>query len=271
MNEAKAKLDLGNLDEAVREALNAVKSKPTDIKARTFLFELSCFSGEWERAERQLDVIGNQDVNAMIGAQIYKQNLQAERDRLSVFNDGLIPECLMPPSKYVENLVGASTLIREGKLSEARSALDKVEEERPVFACEINGEESSDLRDCNDLTSCVIEAIVKGSYAWIPFEQIDKIVFMPENTLRDKFWLRAEVSMTNGTQGEMFLPTLYVESFKSDNDDIRLGRVADWRELGEDIVIGEGVRVFQFEGGYKPISEIETIEFIRGEAEETSE
>ncbi len=67
MNEAKTQLDAGNLDGAVEAALSAVKSSPTDAAARTFLFELSCYAGNWERAEKQLEVIGHQDVNATIG------------------------------------------------------------------------------------------------------------------------------------------------------------------------------------------------------------
>lgn len=262
MNEAKAYLDGGNLSEAIQITLNQVRTKPTDMTARIFLFELSCFSGDWERAEKQLDVIANQDINAMIGSQIFKQNFKAERDRISVFKQGLIPECLMVPPKYVEDLIIAGTHIRENHISEARKSLDKVEEERPAFACRINGEESSDFRDYNDLTMCVFEVIVKDSYAWLPFEHIEKIDFIPAKSLRDMFWIQAEVEMINGTKGEMFLPALYVESFKNDNDQIRLGKVTDWRNLGEDIFIGEGVRTFQFEGGYIPISKIETIEFI---------
>lgn len=268
MNEAKALLRAGKLNEAIQAALNHVKSKPTDITARIFLFELSCFSGDWERAEKQLDVIANQDMNAMIGSQIYKQNFKAERDRMSVFNEGMIPECLMLPPQYVEDLVISSTHIREGRIAEARELLNKVEEERPAYACKINGEESSDFRDYNDLTMCVFEAIVKDSYTWLPFEHIERIDFLPAKSLRDMYWAQAEVEMINGTKGEMFLPALYVESYKNDDDNIRLGKVTDWREVGEDIFVGEGVRTFQYEGGYIPISKIHTIEFIHEEDEE---
>lgn len=270
MNEAKILLDAGNLSEAINATLNHVRTKPTDITARIFLFELSCFSGDWERAEKQLDVIGQQDANAMIGSLMYKQNLKAERDRLSVFNEGLIPECLMLPPKYVEDLIISATHIRENKLGEARELLDKVEEERPAFACKVNGENSEDFRDYNDLTMCVFEANVKDSYAWLPFEHIEKINFMPVKSLRDMYWRQAEVEMTNGTKGEMFLPTLYVESFKNDDEKVRLGKVTDWRELGEEIFAGEGVRTFQYDGGYIPMSKIETIEFIH-EAEDEEE
>jgi type VI secretion system protein ImpE len=267
MNEAKAKLDAGNLDEAIQETLNVVKSKPTDIVARTFLFELSCFSGDWERAEKQLDVIGKQDINAMIGSQIYKQNFKAERDRIRCFSESLIPECLMPPPPYVEDLLHANNRIREGNIAEAREILDKVDETRPRFACTINGEEFSDFRDYNDLTMCVFETLVKDSYTWVPFEQVERVVFTKPKTMRDLYWAQAEVEMINGTKGEMFLPTLYVNSHESENDQIRLGRMTDWKDLGEDLYIGEGMRMFWHDGSYRSILEMEEIKFTHEPAE----
>lgn len=265
MNEAKALLDKGDLNGAIEATLNLVKAKPTDIKARTFLFELSCFSGDWDRATKQLEVIGQQDINAMIGAEIFKQNFVAERDRISAFTEGLIPECLLQPPNYVEGLLEAMTYIRENDLAKARETLDQVEETRPVFSCKVNGGDSSDFRDYNDFTMCVFEAIVKGSYTWLPFEQIEKVKFEPAVSLRDVYWRQADVEMTNGTQGEMFLPALYAESFKSEDNVIRLGKATDWRDMGGDIFAGEGLRLFQYEGGNLPMTELKTIEFVRDE------
>lgn len=265
MNEAKTQLDAGNLDAAVNLALTDVKSKPTDVTARTFLFELSCFSGDWERAEKQLDVIGQQDVNAMIGAQIFKQNFRAERDRIRYFEDGLMPECLMVPPKYVEKLLVANNYVREGNIADARKVLDEVEEERPAFECSVNGQKVEDFRDYNDLTMCVFEAIVKESYTWLPFEHIKKIEFFPPKSLRDLYWLQAEVEMTNGTKGEMFFPALYAGSSKSGNDQVRLGRMTDWRDLGEDVFVGEGTRMFWFDGEHKSILDLKDIEFFHKE------
>lgn len=261
VNDAKVMLDAGNLTGAIEIALNSVKSNPTDETARTFLFELSCFAGNWDRAEKQLEVIGHQDVNAMIGAQIYKQNISAERDRLRHFEDGMLPECVLPTPKYIDKLLIASNHIRENRLAEARKLLDEAEIERPAFSGKLNGEDFTDFRDYNDLTSCLFEAIIKGSYSWIPFEQVVRMKFAPAKTLRDRYWIQAEFEMINGTTGEMFLPALYVNSWKNDDDQIRLGKVTDWRDIGNDIFAGEGTRMFQFDGGYKLISEIELLEF----------
>lgn len=263
MNEAKTQLDAGNLDAAMEAALNVVKANPTDAAARTFLFELACFAGNWDRAEKQLDVIGHQDVNAMIGSQIFRQNLKAERERLRVLSDGFKPTFMMEPPDYVIGLLTANNRLREGNVAEAREILDQVEEQRPAFACKINGEEASDFRDYNDLTSCVFEVIVKDAFVWLPIEQVEKIKFTPPKSLRDLFWIQAEVETANGTNGEMFFPALYANSFKSTNDQIRLGRMTDWRDAGEDIYVGEGMKMFWFDGKDKPVLELKEIEFNR--------
>ena len=261
MNEAKTQLDAGNLDEAVNTTLNTVKANPTDVQARTFLFELSCFSGDWERAERQLDVIGHQTVGAMIGSQIYKQNLRAERTRQRVFADGLKPEFLQPPPEYVEELLKANSRLREENSADARKMLDKIEEERPAFACRLNGAEKEDFRDYNDLTMCVFEAILKETYVWLPMEQVKKIEFFESKSLRDLFWRQAKVEMRNGLGGEMFFPALYVDSYKSGDDATRLGRKTNWRDAGNEVFLGEGLREFFSEGEAKTILEINRIEF----------
>src|SRR6476619_3246495 len=221
MNDAKLHLDAGNLGAAIESAVNLVKSNPTSESARIFLFELCCFSGDWERAERQLDVIGHQDVKAMIGSKIYQQNLKAERDRLKYFSDGQSPEFMTAKPPYVDDLLAACNRVREGNPAEARTLIDSVEENRPAFQCRINGEGVSDFRDYNDLTMCVFETLFKDSYMWIPFEQVEKIELYRPKSLRDLYWIQAKVDLVNGTGGEMFLPALYAGSWKSSNDQVR--------------------------------------------------
>lgn len=269
MNEAKTLLDTGNLTQAVDAALQGVKSKPTDVTARTFLFELSCFAGDWARADKQLDVVAHQDATSMIGTLIYRQALEAERKRERVFTEGLKPEFLADPPDYVYGLLTANNRLREGNSTEAREILDKIEEERPAFAAKINSTEVEDFRDYNDLTSCILEAIIKDSYVWVPFEQIVKVKFKEPKLLRDLFWIQADLETTNGTNGEVLIPALYAGSYKNQNDQVRLGRMTDWREAGDDLFIGEGLKLFWADGADRPLLEIKEIEML--ETEETEE
>jgi len=261
MNDAKLQLDAGNLTAAVESAVNLVKTNPTNEAGRIFLFELSCFAGDWERAERQLEVIGHQDVNAMIGSKIYQGNFKAERDRMKYFSEGLSPEFMTAKPPYVDTLMAANNRLREGNDAEARQLLDEVEENRPAFSVSINGEGFTDFRDYNDLTMCVFEVLFRNGYLWIPFEQVQKVDVIKPKTLRDLYWIQANIELTNGTSGEMFLPALYSGSWKSPNDQVRLGRMTDWRSMGSDVFVGEGTRLFWMDGRDKSILDIETIEF----------
>jgi type VI secretion system protein ImpE len=260
MSEAKTLLDAGNLAGATEAVLAGVKANPTDISLRTFLFELSCFAGDWTRAEKQLDVIGHQDANTMIGSLIYRQCLEAERKRQRLFSDGLKPEFLADPPDYIYGLLTANNRVREGNVAEARQILDQVEEQRPAYACKVNGKEVEDFRDYNDLTSCILEVIIKDSYVWVPFEQVEKIEFTPPKSLRDLFWIQAKLETANGTNGEVMIPSLYVNSHKNQNDQVRLGRMTDWREIGEDIYAGEGLKLFWVDGTDQPILELKEVE-----------
>jgi type VI secretion system protein ImpE len=260
---AKLKLDEGDLAGAIAAAIDAVKRNPTDVSARIFLFELSMFSGEWDRAEKQLDTIGHQNAISAIGTLIYRQNFQNERERIKVFEDGAQPGSITPMPKYVGDLVTAAGLVRRGEMFQARSVLDTVEEERPAYAVEVNGERFEDFRDYNDATMCVFEAFLKDNYVWVPFDQVVSIEFLERKSLRDIYWPQAKVELVNGSQGEMFLPSLYVNSWKHEDDQIRLGRAVDWRELGDDVYAGEGVRLFWMDGRQMSALDVKTISFIR--------
>lgn len=261
MEAAKLKLDESDLGGAVAAAIENVKKNPTDVAARTFLFELSCFSGEWERAEKQLDAIGHQDVNATIGSIIYRQNIKAERDRINLFEHSSRPESAAKFPEYVEDLLKAVDLVRQGDTAGARAQLDKVEQDRPAFPVSVNGEEFGDIRDHNELTMCVFEVFIKDNYIWLPFEQVVSIEFIERRSLRDVYWPQAKVEMTNGTTGEMFFPSLYVNTWKNESDQIRLGRSVDWRDLGDDIYVGEGMRLYSLGGKDIALTDIKTLEF----------
>src|SRR5947209_9402883 len=137
MPQAKELFEAAKLRDAIEQLISEVKANPTDASRRTFLFELLCFAGEWDRAEKQLDVIGHQSTQAELGVMVYRANIKAERERRRLFEEGVQPHFLKEPPAYVDMHVAAINQMREGKLSEARATLDRAEEERPAISGKI--------------------------------------------------------------------------------------------------------------------------------------
>ena len=261
MKEAKELLAAGHLNEAIEALLGQVKANPNDAANRTFLFELSCLAGEWDRAERQLDVIGHQSTEAELGVMVYRANIKAERERQRVFAEGIEPHFLREPPAYVDLHVEALKQLKQQNITEARALLDRAEEERPAIAGSFNGREFTDFRDYDDFTGSVLELIVKDKYVWLPFEQIKSIRISPPRQLRDMIWASARVEALDGTIGEVYIPTLYALTGKSENDQTRLGRQTDWKKIGEELYMAEGLRLFLIDGEDKTLFEATPIEF----------
>jgi len=87
----------GRLDEAIELLGVELRSNPTDAQRRTFLFELLCFAGAHDRAEKQLDVLGRGDRQAEMGALLYRAALHADRTRQNMFLKGDYPRGPSPP------------------------------------------------------------------------------------------------------------------------------------------------------------------------------
>ena len=78
---AKELLDAGKLSAAIEQLNKEVKARPADGRLRIFLFELVCFAGDYQRADRQLEVIGHQITSAKLAckpiANLWKQKKPA--------------------------------------------------------------------------------------------------------------------------------------------------------------------------------------------------
>lgn len=261
MTEARELLAAGKLLEASEKLVGEVKANPTDASRRTFLFELSCFTGDWDRAERQLDVIGHQSVQAELGVSVYRANMKAEKERARVFSEGAEPHFLSEPPAYVDLYLAAINHVRQGQLAEAHAALEQAEEDRPASAGKHDGISFQDFRDYDDFVAGVLELIVKDRYVWLPFEQIKRLEIMPPRQLRDLLWASVRIEALDGTVGEVYVPSLYVGTSTHPDDQVRLGRITDWKQIGEDLLRSFGLRLFAVDGNEKSLFEAGVLEF----------
>lgn len=190
----------GHLRQAIEALGDELKKQPLDAKRRTFLFELLCFAGEFDRAEKHLNVLSDSSSESAAGAMLYRAALHAERERQDMFAKDALP------------------------LSSGR----------PAPAGELNGEEFSGIADADPRIGANLEAFIAGSYTWIPFAYIESIETEPPKRLRDLLWMPAILRTTSDFRlqdlGEVLLPVIAPLSWKNSDDAVRLGRSTVWED-----------------------------------------
>ncbi|MCC9602668.1 hypothetical protein LOC67_19125 [Stieleria sp. JC731] len=239
--------EAGKLDEAMEASLQLVKAKPANVAYRFQLAELSCIAGNLERADKQLDTVGNQDAQAAIGAALLRQLVRAELARRESFYDGRVPEFLGEPSERLTAHLRALTLYRDGDQAGAASELapfaDQAILRQPIS---VNGNQVDDIRDLDDLLAPVLEVYTTtGKYFWVDWNQILHLEMHPPKRPFDLLWRQASLSIESGPDGEVYIPAIYLEPDKDSLADanLRLGRGTDWVETESGIVRGRGQRM----------------------------
>jgi type VI secretion system protein ImpE len=243
MMTAKDLMDAGQLGPAVARLSEDLRARPADRGARTFLFELLCFSYDFDRAERQLDVLGRQDGDPP-GVQLYRSLLAAERSRARLFTEGLRPRFVLEPPPAVELHLEAVDLLRLGRPAEAREALDRAGAMQEPLRRTAGEAAFDEFRDSDDVLAPVLEVVAQAGYFWVPWAHIQHLSVTPPKTLRDLFWTPVDLATFDGQLGQVYVPNLYPGTGACGDDLVRLGRKTVWQDVGEGIVCGAGPRIF---------------------------
>jgi type VI secretion system protein ImpE len=229
---AKELFRAGQLDDALRALGAEVRDNPTDAQRRTFLFELLCFAGEYDRAEKHLNVLAEGTKDSQLGAMLYFSTLHAERLRIEHFK-------------------------KEGNIPAPAPA-------QPLSGT-INDQPFESIVDADPRVGARLELFAAGAYLWIPFEHIVSIEMEAPRRLRDLLWAPALVrtgpAFKDRELGEVLIPVLYPNSFSYPNDAVRLGRETHWQEAESGEVIPVGQKMFLVDGEEFPLLEVRKLEF----------
>jgi len=216
----------GELEEAIASLSAELRANPTDASSRTFLFELLCFAGGYERAEKQLEVLSGAGREAEMGALLYRSALHAERRRSKMFETGTFPTGPEP---------------------------------RPVSGT-INGQRFSSLVDADPRIGRRLELFVAGQYTWLPFEHITTVTMGSPRRLRDLVWIPAHVvpapHLVGLQLGEVLIPALTPLAWKHQDNLVKLGRVTDWQQLDSGVEAPVGQKLLLADAEEIPILEI---------------
>jgi type VI secretion system protein ImpE len=227
----------GKLSEAIQALNGELRNHPTDQKRRTFLFELLCFSGDYDRAEKHLDILGGAGPDSALGVMLYRAALAAERSRNDLFSTGNYP----------------------------------VTDAEPVPGGTLNGKPFETLEDADARIGPRVEVYAAGQYMWLPLAHIASIEMQPPKRLRDLLWIPALVRTGPKFQalelGEVLIPALSPFSFRHADDEVRLGRATVWEEQEGGAVIPFGQKILVVDGEDFPLLELRRLEIAgAGEA-----
>lgn len=222
----------GHLGEAINALNQEVRRDPLDPRLRTFLFELLSFAGEYDRGEKQLDVLSSAGQSAAVGALLYRSAIHASRERETFFE-----------GREYENQLAASS----------------------VFGGTVNDVPFESLSDSDPRIGPRLEVFVAGRYLWVPYQHISSLEVQSPRRLRDLIWataiVRTSAAFKGMDLGEVLLPVLSPDSWRHSNDDVRLGRRTDWLENDQGVQVPVGLKMLQTDEQELPFLEIRKIEF----------
>jgi type VI secretion system protein ImpE len=239
----------GDLVAAVDGAKQDVRKAPRDPRMRTFLFQLFCVTGEWDRALTQLQVVRDLDAQADAMVTTYQAAIRCEILREKVFRGQRSPTVFGDPGDWVPLLIEATRLLAAGEFAQAAELRDTAFDKAPTTAAILDETNAEWVADADPRLGPVIEAIIEGRYMWIPYDRIKVMRIEPPADLRDQVWMPAHFTWTNDGETVALIPTRYPGSAASTDPLIQLSRKTDWTEIDESWSIPIGQRMFTTDVG----------------------
>lgn len=253
-------LQTGDVQQALDLLKVEVRRAPRDAKLRTFLFQLFCITGEWDRALTQLALAGELDPLAFPMVQTYEILVRCEVLREKIFAGTKSPTVLGEPGDWLPLLIEATQLLGTGEPARAAQLRDAAFEAAPPSAATIDGAEAEWIADADPRLGPVLEAIIDGKYVWIPYHRIRSITQETPVDLRDQVWMPALFKWQNEGTATGFIPTRYPGTTASKDPQLLLARRTDWAET-EEWSIPTGQRMLVTNAGETALMDLRHLNF----------
>ncbi len=239
----------GDLAAAMDGAKQDVRKAPRDPRMRTFLFQLFCVTGEWDRALTQLQVVRDLDPKADAMVTTYQAAIRCEILREKVFRGERSPTVFGDPGDWVPLLIEATRLLAAGEFEKAAELRDTAFDLAPATPAVLDETQAEWVADADPRLGPVVEAVIEGRYMWVPYTRIKVMRIDPPADLRDQVWMPAHFTWTNDGETVALIPTRYPGSAKSADPLVQLARKTEWNEVDEAWSIPIGQRMLTTDAG----------------------
>jgi type VI secretion system protein ImpE len=271
MMDASELIRAGRLDECLKQLQADVRSRPADPKLRVFLFQLLAVRGEWERAMTQLNVAADMDAGCDLMAQVCRPLLNAEALRAEIFAGRRKPILFGEPEPWMGQALEAARLAAVGEVRASQQLRSQAFEAAPATPGRLDDSPFEWLADADPRLGPMIEAVIDGTYFWVPVQRISEIRCEAPTDLRDIVWRPAYCRWTNGGESAAMIPARYPDSAASEDAAIQLARKTVWEDHGEGLYLGLGQKILATDQAEVPFLEVQHIVFAKpGAAEESA-
>ena len=245
---------------ALEQLKQEVRKAPRDVALRTFLFQMFCVFGEWDRAVTQVTAAAEMDPLALPMSQAYRAAIRCEMLRARVFSGARTPTIFADPEPWMSLLVEANRVLAAGKPAEAAKLRDDAFEQAPEVAGDIDGQAFEWIADADPRLGPMLEAVVDGKYYWVPYSRMRTLNIEAPVDLRDNVWMPAQFVWSNGGESYGFIPTRYPGSELAEDAALALAKRTEWRETG-DWFLGLGQRMLTTDAAEFALMDIRRISF----------
>jgi type VI secretion system protein ImpE len=263
---AAVRLRAGDLHGALAAATEDVRGAPTDARYRLGLFQLRSVLADWSDASLQLRTAVELDPSlARLGA-LYQAAIAAEIERERVFRGEAVPTVVGGPEPWMETLAAALRHAAAGRPDAFVRLRDEAFDSAPATAGQINGETFEWIADADTRLGPLLEAVVDGVYAWIPLQRLDRMRIEPPSDLRDRVWLPAAATWSDGGRSNILLPARYPGSGRGDDSALLLGRRTEWQGNEAGPLAGKGQRLLVTDMAEYPLLDVRTLVLMSAKA-----
>ena len=247
------------LDEAVAAQTATVEEQPGDFAERLLLCDLLGFTGDRETVRSHLRLL---EAAAPTELRPYLAEwfaLLAADDRR---HRGEPPTFLIDPPGHVARRVDALDRMRSGDAGAALGLIDAADEVAAWVEGTVDGREFDGWRDADDVLGPNLELFQADRYVWLPVDHVRKLRLETPDGLRDRLYRPVTVWLVNGSEWELFLPSLYTGTAAHAEEGIRSGAGIDWVDLGG-LMRGAGSRAYLFGDEELELDEFRQVEVRR--------
>jgi len=160
----------------------------------------------------------------------WRQLVHAAQVRQDVFQLKAKPELIEEATPFITLSLDMILALHENDVDRINTCTEAINSQTNLSQFLVNDDNANFLRDLDDTTAYLFEVLgTNGKYFWIDFSQVVELeIFKPERLL-DVLWRKANIVLTNGTEGEVYLPAIYPTI---DDELTAFGRKTEWQTKG---------------------------------------